>query len=99
MLTLKYIPCTILINSALIIHMMYVYSLHSIFVPYYYTNDADSISVLFTTKQLLKGAQFSILLQGDVTYKLTWNELPLLVFGSSYANRHFSTVRVDFSIN
>ena len=64
-------------------------SIHSTFVPYYYINNINDIFVLFTTKQLLKDTQFSSLLQVDATYKLTWNELPLLVFGSSDADRHF----------
>ena len=37
----------------------------------------------------MKDAQFTTLLQVNATYKLTWNELPLLVFNSSDANRHF----------
>ncbi|CAF4399431.1 unnamed protein product [Rotaria sp. Silwood2] len=64
-------------------------SLHSTFIPYYYINDINDIFVLFATKQLLKDAQSSTLLQVDATYKLTWNELPLLVFGSSDVDRHF----------
>ncbi|CAF5050919.1 unnamed protein product, partial [Rotaria magnacalcarata] len=64
-------------------------SIHSTFVPYYYINDINNIFVFFTTKQLLKDTQLSSLLQVDATYKLTWNELSLLVFGSSDADRHF----------
>ncbi|CAF5169613.1 unnamed protein product, partial [Rotaria magnacalcarata] len=40
--------------------------------------------------------QLSSLLQVDATYKLTWNELPLLVFGSSDADRHFRPFGVAF---
>ncbi|CAF3400184.1 unnamed protein product [Rotaria socialis] len=38
--------------------------------------------------------QLSSLLQVDATYKLTWNELPLLVSGSSDADRHFRSFGV-----
>ena len=55
--------------------------------------------VLSTTKQLLKETQFSTLLQVDETYKLTWNELPLLVFGSSDANCHFQPLGVALVSN
>ena len=74
-------------------------SLHATFVPCYYINDINDIFVLFTTKQLLKETQFSTLLQVDATYKLTWNELPLLVFGSSDANRHFRPLGVALVSN
>ncbi|CAF2829230.1 unnamed protein product [Rotaria sp. Silwood2] len=43
----------------------------------------------FTTKQLFQQIRSTTLLQVDATYKLTWNNLPLLVFGSTDANRHF----------
>ncbi|CAF4502898.1 unnamed protein product, partial [Rotaria magnacalcarata] len=71
-------------------------SIHSTFVPYYYINDINDIFVFFTTKPLLKDTQLSSLLQVDATYKLTWNELPLLVFGSSDADRHFRPFGVAF---
>ncbi|CAF4402558.1 unnamed protein product [Rotaria socialis] len=38
--------------------------------------------------------QLSSLLQVDATYKLTWNELPLSVSGSSDADRHFRSFGV-----
>ena len=54
---------------------------------------------LITTKQLLKETQFSTLLQVDATYKFTWNELPLLIFGSSDANHHFRPLGVALVSN
>ena len=44
---------------------------------------------LLTTKQLFQQIKSTTYLQVDATYKITWNELPLLVFGSTDANRHF----------
>ena len=63
--------------------------LHSTFAPYYSMNNIDDIFVFFTTKQLIQQIQYTSLLQVDATYKLTWNDLPLLVFGASDADRHF----------
>ncbi|CAF2642268.1 unnamed protein product [Rotaria sp. Silwood2] len=63
--------------------------LYSTFVPYYSIKNIDDIFVFFTTKQLIQQIQCTTLLQVDATYKLTWNNLPLLVFGSSDADRHF----------
>ncbi|CAF2118402.1 unnamed protein product [Rotaria magnacalcarata] len=57
-------------------------SLHSTFVPYYSINNIDDIFVFFTTKQLIQQIKYSSLLQVDATYKLTWNDLPLLVLGA-----------------
>jgi hypothetical protein len=64
-------------------------SLHTTFVPYYSINSVNDIFVFFTTKQLIQQIQLTTLLQVDATYKLTWNNLPLLVFGASDADRHF----------
>ncbi|CAF3421632.1 unnamed protein product [Rotaria sp. Silwood2] len=64
-------------------------SSYSTFVPFYYINDVNDLFVFFTTKKLFQQIQFTKLLQVDATYKITWNELPLLVFGASDGNRHF----------
>ncbi|CAF3469772.1 unnamed protein product [Rotaria sp. Silwood1] len=63
--------------------------LHSVFVPFYKVDDINNLFVFFTTKQLFQQIRSTTLLQVDATYKLTWNNLPLLVFGSTDANRHF----------
>ncbi|CAF5150168.1 unnamed protein product, partial [Rotaria magnacalcarata] len=63
--------------------------LHATFVPYYSINNIHDIFVFFTTKKLISQTPLTTLLKVDATYKLTWNELPLLVFGSSDADRHF----------
>ena len=47
------------------------------------------IYLFFTTKQLIQQTQYTGLLQVDATYKLIWNDLPLLVFGASDADQHF----------
>ncbi|CAF0818891.1 unnamed protein product [Rotaria sordida] len=62
---------------------------YSTFVPFYFINDVNDLFVLFTTKHLIQQIQSTPLLQIDATYKITWNELPLLVFGASDGNRHF----------
>ena len=62
---------------------------HATFVPFYFVNDVNDLFVLFTTKELIRQMQYSPLLQVDATYKLTWNELPLLVFGTSDCKRNF----------
>ena len=62
---------------------------HSTIVPFYFINDVNDLFVLFTTKELVRQMQYSTLLQLDGTYKLTWNELPLIVFGASDCNRNF----------
>ncbi|CAF1257415.1 unnamed protein product [Didymodactylos carnosus] len=54
-----------------------------------HNEDINNIFVLFTTKQLFQQIRLTTYLQVDATYKITWNELPLLVFGSTDANRHF----------
>ncbi|CAF1029452.1 unnamed protein product [Didymodactylos carnosus] len=41
------------------------------------------------TRQLVSIGSLSSLLQVDATFKVNWNELSLLVFGSSDSNRHF----------
>jgi hypothetical protein len=63
--------------------------LHSTFVPFYKVDDINNVYVFFTTKQLFQQIQLTTFLQVDATYKLNWNNLPLLVFGSTDANRHF----------
>jgi hypothetical protein len=62
---------------------------HATLVPFYFINDVNNLFVLFTTKELIRQIQYSPLLQVDATYKLTWNELPLLVFGASDCKRNF----------
>jgi hypothetical protein len=62
---------------------------HATFVPFYFINNVDDLFVLFTTKELIREIQYSPLLQVDATYKLNWNELPLLVFGTSDRKRNF----------
>ncbi|CAF1108710.1 unnamed protein product [Didymodactylos carnosus] len=54
-----------------------------------HNEDINNIFVFFTTKQLFQQIRLTTYLQVDATYKITWNELPLLVFGSTDANRHF----------
>ena len=47
---------------------------------------------LFCSQQqqkLIQELSYTPLLQLDATYKVTWNELPLLIFGSSDANTRF----------
>ena len=61
----------------------------STFVPFCFINDINDLFVLFTTKELIRQIQYSSLSQVDGTYKLKWNELPLLVFGTSDCNRSF----------
>ncbi|CAF3716596.1 unnamed protein product [Rotaria socialis] len=63
--------------------------LHSTFVPFYTVDDINNLFIFFTTKQLFQQIRLTTYLQIDATYKLTWNNLPLLVFGSTDANRHF----------
>jgi hypothetical protein len=63
--------------------------LHSTFVPFYNAVDINNIFIFFTTKQLFQQIKLTTYLQVDATYKVNWNNLPLLVFGSTDANRHF----------
>ena len=65
--------------------------LHSTFVPYYTVNNIDDVFVCFTKKQLFQQFRCTSYLQVDATYKITWNDLPLLVFGSTDLNRRFKT--------
>ena len=62
---------------------------HSTFVRFYFVNGINDLFVLFTIKELIAQMQYSPLLQLDGTYKLTWNERPLIVFGASDRNRNF----------
>ncbi|CAF4737891.1 unnamed protein product, partial [Rotaria sp. Silwood2] len=63
--------------------------LHSTFVPFYIVENIDNVFILFTTKELFRQIKLTSFFQIDATYKITWNELPLLVFGSTDANRCF----------
>lgn len=63
--------------------------LHSTYIPFYTVTDIDNVFVFFTTKQLFQQIRCTSYLQVDATYKITWNDLPLLVFGSTDGNRHF----------
>jgi hypothetical protein len=64
-------------------------ALHEPFVGKYYIESRDELFVFMTTRKLISTAPLSTLLQVDATFKLNWNELPVLVFGSSDGNRHF----------
>jgi hypothetical protein len=64
-------------------------SLHEPFVPKFYVNSCDDLFVFITTRKLMSTAPLSNLLQIDATFKLNWNELPVLVCGSSDGNRRF----------
>ena len=64
-------------------------AVHSTYVPYYRVNDVNDLFIFFTTRQLFQQIRLTNYLQVDATYKLTWNNFPLLVFGSTDANRHF----------
>ena len=63
--------------------------LHTTYVPFYNVKNINDVFVFFTTKQLFQQIRLTTYLQIYATYKLTWNDLPLLVFGSTDANRHF----------
>ena len=63
--------------------------LHSTYVPYYCISSIDGVFVLFATKQLMQQIQYTSLLPVDAAYKLICNDLPLLIFGLSDADRHF----------
>ena len=52
-------------------------------------NSYDDIFVFLTTRKLISTAPLSAMLQVDATFKLNWNELPVLVFDSSDSNRRF----------
>ncbi|CAF4068084.1 unnamed protein product [Rotaria sordida] len=62
---------------------------HDIFIPYYVANDVDDLFICLTTRQLLYVCKYSSVLAIDCTYKITTNELSLLVFGTSDYNRRF----------
>ncbi|CAF3242083.1 unnamed protein product [Rotaria sp. Silwood2] len=47
------------------------------------------IYLFFHNKTTFQQIRLTTFLQIDAIYKLTWNNLPLLVFGSIDANRHF----------
>ena len=63
--------------------------LNSTYIPFYTIENIDNIFILSTTKQLFQQINSTAYLPVDATYKITWNELPLLTFGSTDANRHF----------
>ena len=63
--------------------------LNSTYVPFYTIENIDNIFILFTTKQLFQQIKSTTYLQVDATYKITRNELLLLLFGTTDANRHF----------
>ncbi|CAF4475847.1 unnamed protein product, partial [Didymodactylos carnosus] len=64
-----------------------IQSLQDVFVSTYEIISCDNLFIFFTTKQLISVGALSRLLQVDATFKLNWNELPVLVFGCSDANR------------
>jgi hypothetical protein len=66
--------------------------LHQVFVPFYEVKDIDNIFVCITTRQLLSTTKYSSILAVDCTYKVTWNNLPLLIFGTSDYKRHFHPI-------
>ena len=63
--------------------------LHKPFVSQFYVNWCNDIFVFITTRQRISIGQLSDLLQVDATFKLNWNNLPVLVFGCSDARRRF----------
>ncbi len=53
-----------------------------------------------TTLKFISAVPLPNLLQVDATFKLNWNDLPVLIFGSSDGNRRFhpygmATIRTD----
>jgi hypothetical protein len=64
-------------------------AIHEPIVAKFYINSCDDIFVFITTRKLISTASLSGMLQVDTTFKLNWNELPVLVFGSSDGNRRF----------
>ncbi|CAF1174096.1 unnamed protein product, partial [Didymodactylos carnosus] len=66
--------------------------LHQVFVPFYEVKDIDNIFVCITTRQLLSTTKYSSVLAIDCTYKVTWNNLPILIFGTSDYKRHFHPI-------
>ncbi|CAF1461591.1 unnamed protein product [Didymodactylos carnosus] len=67
---------------------------HVVFVPYYEVIDIEHTFICLTTRQLLSTRQHSSVLAVDGTYKITSNNLPLLVFGTSDLNRHFFPIGI-----
>ena len=63
--------------------------IHEPFVPKFYINSCDDIFIFLTTRKLISTAPLSAMLQVDATFKLNWNELLVLVFGSSDGGRRF----------
>ncbi|CAF4641180.1 unnamed protein product, partial [Didymodactylos carnosus] len=66
-----------------------IQSLQDVFVSTYEIISCDNLFIFFTTRQLISVGALSRLLQVDATFKLNWNELPVLVFGCSDVNRKF----------
>ncbi|CAF1552010.1 unnamed protein product, partial [Didymodactylos carnosus] len=66
--------------------------LHQVFVPFYEVKDIDNIFVRITTRQLLSTTKCSSVLAVDCTYKVAWNNLPILIFGTSDYKRHFHPI-------
>ncbi|CAF4881795.1 unnamed protein product [Rotaria sp. Silwood1] len=64
-------------------------AIHEPFVAKFYINSCNDIFVFITTRKLISTAPLSGMLPVDATFKLNWNELPVLVFGSSDGNRPF----------
>ncbi|CAF0953592.1 unnamed protein product [Didymodactylos carnosus] len=62
---------------------------HDVYVPQFEINSSEDLFVFFATRQLISVGAQSYLHQVDATFKLTWQELPLLVFGCSDTDRHF----------
>ncbi|CAF0902265.1 unnamed protein product [Didymodactylos carnosus] len=62
--------------------------LDSLFVPYFKLN-IDELFIFMTTRRLLSASSKSTYLQVDGTYKLNWNDFPLLICGTSDSQRHF----------
>ena len=63
--------------------------IHELFVAKFYINSCNDIFIFLTTRKSVSTATLSAILQVDATFKLNWNELLVLVFGSSDASRRF----------
>ena len=63
--------------------------LHKPFISKFYVNSCNDIFVFITARQLISIGQLSDWLQVDATFKLNWNDLPVLVFGCSDTCRGF----------
>ena len=50
--------------------------------------------IFFTARQLFPQIQLTIYLPIDATCKIVWNNLPLFVFSSTDANRHFKPLGI-----